>query len=158
MLKRCKIHFTEVILESNYSILLRLWHVWSFGRCKILWPQPKKFCTFWTVNVHNTYQLNTFGLFPGEKAWKRQRHDELLSSDHDGHGHLWMVRISCDHYKWPVRKLFVDHSWLTHNDEHLFDKSFFSNNSQHFPQIFHLLFLSNIQNFLGNFQKSIQEL
>ncbi len=46
--------------------------------------------------------------------------------------------MDCDYYKWSVLKLFVtiyDHSWLTDNDDHLFGKSFFSNNSLHFPQM-----------------------
>ncbi len=88
----------------NHSMRLfirgfRMWHVWGCGTCKILWPRHMKLCIFGTVNIHNTNQLNTFALFPDAETWRWQHGVPLpfirvgtLFRDHDGHGHLWMVK------------------------------------------------------------------
>ncbi len=125
----------------------------SCGRCKMLWPWYEKLCIFWAVNIQNTNLLNTFAFFPDAETWRWQHGEPLplsrvdtLFCDHQSHGHLWMV--SCNHYKWQVLKLFVtirdhvtyDHSWLSDNDDHLFGKSFSSNNCNVFLKYFIFFF------------------
>ncbi len=46
--------------------------------------------------------------------WATRISIDTLFCDHDNHSHLWTVTIDCDHYEWPVLKIFVtiiDHSW-----------------------------------------------
>ncbi len=110
---KCKIHGTE--LKPNYYFLLRPWYARDHGRLEIFLSQPKKFCIVWALNIHNTYQLNAPALFLDAKTWRRQLHDEPLPRisvdslfcDHDGHSHLWTIMTDCDHYKWPIPKLFA---------------------------------------------------
>ncbi len=130
-------------------ILLRSWQVRGSRRCTILWPQPKKFCIFWAVNIHKYYQLNTFSLIPrcknmkATKTWwttsPNQRWHLVLWpwrswSFMDGHDRLWpqwmtSTEIVCD--QMPPYMTICDYLWLTNSDDHLFPfgKNVFLNNS-----------------------------